>query len=375
MKKCLAFLLLIGSLAGASDLTVKITKRNQKGGSVATSTYDPNLSVDTGFTEQVVYVSGSNQRIEFYGIPGGLRLFMDQITSGRHYGSYRLSQPHMAVITHCDTGIVDELDLDSHQYREFKLPRYPDEKNFLKLVERAHGAVKRELLAETVETGETRDFFGYTARHLITTIRETRDAYHDRPPELPYSVSVGFIALVEEKIVTVVDGWYLDQPQPGCAPEFLRHNLGQAVTTRGTGDLPGVQPLKNNNDEPLLSRWQDYGAYSPGLQAEISDAFPYGVREVTRFETPPRGLRTRLVYTGYLPSGLAVEQEITTTGILPATRKFPEEKRIGTPLALEITELSDAALAPELFKVPAGFKKVKDLYRAENDYRGKAALR
>lgn len=341
MKGCIVFLLLSGSLAAGSDLKV---------------------SVDTGFGEQVIYVAGSSQRVEFSGFPGGfVGLFTDQPFAPRRLGAYQLSQPHTAVITHCDTGIVDELDLDSHEYREFKMPRYPDEKNFLKLVDRARKAVKSRLQADTVDTGETRVFFGHTARHWITTIRETRDTYHDFPKD--YFAPSGFRARIKEKIVSVVDGWYLEQSQPGCAPDFLRRNQGRAVTLQGQDTFLGLQP--DHHNEPVLSSWDRYRAYSPGSPWELSD-IPFGLREVTMAEASPDRLDTRLVYTGYMPSGLAVEQRITASETLPATRRFPEEKREETPLALKVTELSDASLNPALFEVPPGFKKVKMLYQHDS---------
>ena len=349
MKGYIAFLVLVGSLAAGSDLKVV---------------------VDTGFAEQVIYVAGSSQRVEFVGLPGGLvGDFVDQPFGKRRMGAYQMLQSHTAVITHCDTGVIDELDLDNHEYREFKMPRYPDEKNFLKLVDRARKALKGKLRVDTVDTGETRVFFGHTARHLITTIRETRNTYHDLPTEYPFSIA--YKALVKEKIVTVVDGWYLDQPQPGCAPDFLRRNLAQAVTLQRGGS--GFHFYSNSFppdhlNEPLLPHWDRYLAYSPGSLWQSSDSFPYGLRGVTWVESPPDGFETRLVYTGYMPSGLAVEQKTTSSEILPATRRFPEEKRDGVPVRLKLTEFSESPLDPALFEVPPGFKKVKTLYQHDSDY-------
>ncbi|MGZ4854988.1 MAG: hypothetical protein ACXVKH_07205 [Candidatus Angelobacter sp.] len=346
MKGYIAFLVLVGSLAAGSDLKVVF---------------------DTGFAEQVIYVAGSSQRVEFLGFPGGLAgEFVDQPFGKPRMGAYQVLQPHTAVIMHCDTGVIDELDLDNHEYREFKMPRYPDEKNFLKLVDRARKALKGKLRAETVDTGETRVFFGHTARHLITTIRETRNAYHDLPTEYPFSVK--FKAQVKEKIVTVVDGWYLDQPRPGCAPDFLRRNDAQAVTIQEQDGLINSTLRKDHFNEPVLPHWDRYRAYSPGSVWEPADSLPYGLRGVTWVESPPDGFETRLVYTGYMPSGLAVEQKTTSSETLPATRRFPEEKRDGGALGLKVTELSESPLDPVLFEVPPGFKKVKSLYQHDSDY-------
>jgi hypothetical protein len=50
---------------------------------------------------------------------------------------------------------------------------------------------------DTVDTGETRDFNGHVAKHLLTTIK-----------------GKGYEASL--------DGWYLDAPAPGCAPAYMR---------------------------------------------------------------------------------------------------------------------------------------------------------
>ena len=339
MKGCIVFLILSGSLAAGSDLKV---------------------SVDTGFAEQVIYVAGSSQRVEFSGFPGSLGSLFDDPRFVRRLRPDQPLQPHTAVITHCDTGVVDELDLDRHEYREFKMPRYPNEKSFLNPVDRARKAAKGRLQADTVDTGETRVFFGYTARHLITTTRETRETY--REFSIDSSPSRAFRLLVKEKIVIVVDGWYLDQPQPGCAPDFLRRNHGHAVTIQEQAGTFSSQTTADHYGEPVLSHWDRYRAYSPGCPWDSVDPFLYGLREVTMVEPVPDGLKTLLVYTGYMPSGLAVEQKITSSDTLPATRRSPEKKSDSGPLALKVTELSDASLDPALFEVPPGFTKVKTLY-------------
>jgi hypothetical protein len=358
MKRVIVFLFLIGSLAAAADLKVTIANNLVEHPPSAASNYDPFLSVEGGFAGQTIYLSGASQRIEFVGFPGGMLAQMESQPFGNaHLGAHDIALPHTAVITHCDTGIVDELNLDSHEYREFKMAPYPDEKTFLKFVDRAHNAVKNELQADTVDTGEKRVVFGQTARHLVTTVNEIRDAVHN-----PANGESRLLKTpVKEKVVTVIDGWYLDQPQPGCTPEFLRHNLAEAVTNHGL-NLFGVRPAKNALEEPQVPKWQNYRAYTPGLLQDFGGVFPYGFHEVTLIDSPVEGITTRLVYTGYLPQGFAVEQQVTVTGTLPATREFPEEKRQGMPLAFKVTEFSDAALDPALFVVPPGFKKVKTLY-------------
>jgi hypothetical protein len=361
------FLFLIGSLASGSDLKVTTTNRHLSPPLPSAIEEDKYLSLDAGFTTQTIYVSGSSQRVEYAGFPGGVAGWMESNPGGFH-GS---TESHTAVITHCDTGIVDELNLDSHEYREFKMPPYPDEKNYLKLVDRARKALHNDLQVETVDTGETRVFFGHTAKHLITTIGETSHAFHTSSLDAHTRYKVA----VKEKIVAVVDGWYLDQPQPGCVPEFLRHRLGQAVTSNDSSVALNLLarnesggryavffdfPLpKRSLNEPVLAGWDHYRAYTPGIALSFLDSFPYLLRETTLIENPRDFRQTRFVYTGYMPGQLAVQQKITSSGILAASRALPEEKREIVPLAFDVTELSDSPLDPALFAVPPDFKKVK----------------
>jgi hypothetical protein len=74
--------------------------------------------------KETIYVHDNVQREEFVG-------FVEAPFNPRR------PAPHMAVITHCDTGVVDQLDLDDHEYREVKMERYPDEKQFTRKLEQA----------------------------------------------------------------------------------------------------------------------------------------------------------------------------------------------------------------------------------------------
>lgn len=142
---------------------------------------------DPGVHAQTIYVHGATQRVDFRGVvigqgpspfPALPGLVFDPrlvINPGPviNPGHYRLILPHMAVITHCDTRQVIELDLDSHEYREFKQPKYPSEKSFQEDVERNRKDAQKRVRWSTVDTGETKDFWGFTAKRQITTISET----------------------------------------------------------------------------------------------------------------------------------------------------------------------------------------------------------
>src|SRR5579864_5513690 len=196
MKALLALFLIVATACDGADLKVKLSV-------VSTETlpdmddgcpYILCVSVpdQPSIHEEVMYVHGSSQRIEFTGVVMGQGQgpFSGEPDPAHHLGNYRAILPHMAVITHCDTGRVIELDLDSHEYREFRQPRYPSEKQFRKEVERVKKDALRRVRWQTQDTGETKEFFGHVARRQITTIGGmSRSTAAER-----------------------IDGWYLDIP-------------------------------------------------------------------------------------------------------------------------------------------------------------------
>ena len=214
----------------------------------------------------------------------------------------RGTAPHMAVITHCDTGIVDELDLDAHEYREFKMDRYPSEKEFAKKVAQTQKDDQKHAMFDTVDTGETRDFHGHVARHLITTITgKDRKANYKK----------------------VIDGWYLSLPDAGCAPEYLRQRHGSIETSTSIEAVGGGFPL-----------------------------LPAFVNSGT--------VRSTLVYSWFLPPGLTVEEKTTQSQRLRVdgvTRDNTFE------VGQRVVDFYEGALPSVLFEVPSDFKKVRNLYQ------------
>jgi hypothetical protein len=286
MKHMLVLLLSAALLA--SDLKVKTAKASSSTG------FLPALPVRP---EATLYVHGTVQREEFVGYVDGF-----QGPKGQ--------EPHMAVITHCDTGIEYQLDLDSQEYREFKIPKYPSHEQFDKQVAQARKDEEKHTKASTVDTNETREFFGRMARHLITSITKTTN-----------------IADSENTI----DGWYLDVPQPGCAPEYLRWNRGHEATS---AHLALLVPVSG-------SRRSEVMRVDPNrLTAPSGDSF---------------------IYTGFEPSGFAIHRK----SILHQTLKMSngDKESTDTTIAQEVLEFSEAPLDPALFEVPVEFKKVGKLYQ------------
>ena len=210
------------------------------------------------------------------------------------------------VITHCDTGVGYQIDLDHHQYREFKSPKYLSQQEFEKQVQDAKKEAQKRSKSNIVDTGETRDFYGYTARHLKATITTKME-----------------ILQTQE----TVDGWYVDLPEPGCAPEYIRRGHGRQITGAHAKLIP-------------------QGSVDPG-----SPTHPPMV------DNAPRDI---FIYTGFMPEGWAIEQTIMKQYHLvrnwdETSGEFLEEQ--------QVVEFSESPLDPSLFEVPPDFDKVKELYK------------
>lgn len=279
-----------------------------------------------GMAEQVMYVHDSSQRFEFTGM-----VYRAGETPNRNSP---LPLRHMAIITHCDTGQVLELDLDNHEYRESKQLKYPSEKSFRK--EAAPKVLQETVHPNTRDTGETKEFFGYPARHQITTIQ------HE-----------GLFSS-EEDVEEVLDGWYIDLPLPGCAPEYLRQR--DEVLFSPAGSI-GQYVLTSCNCFFVDEDWRGYLAYSTLAftpQYSVGLGYPVYGRGGSGFD-----FWNSYLFAGVTPRGLAVNLKITGKGTTSTGAKYP---LVVVPWQTSVTELSTAPLDPALFEVPAGFVKVKDLY-------------
>jgi hypothetical protein len=288
VKHIVILILLASSCLFATDMKVKTAKRATAAGFLPAVPVKP---------ETTLYVHDMMQREEFVGYVEGF-----QGPKGQ--------EPHMAVITHCDTGIGYEIDLDGQEFREFKISRYPTREQFDKQVTTARKDEEKHTKASTFDTNETKDFYGHTAKHLVTTISRTTN----------FAVSEN-----------AVDGWYLDLPQPGCAPEYLRWNRGHESAP---ANLAVLVPVSGDR------------------RAQVVRADP---SRLPGLPQPP------FIYTGFEPAGFAIQQKST----LRQTLKLDNGDKESTEsvIAQEVTEFSEAPLDPALFEVPVGFKKVNKLYQ------------
>lgn len=232
-------------------------------------------------SEQTVYVQGDRKRMEF----------RNSVGQSRSDGSQQwLSGPRLAAITRCDLGQVFELNLDAAEYVSAPYPPKPltqaeiEARGLSKPTISQSGKPTQRIETTTADTGERKEFFGHTARHIIITRKRIPlEGSHSEPQE------------------TVTDGWYIDlDPQVSCdrrpskgkrahgylvagnqpaeKPEFV--DVGESETgfpvqsltvSKGTYTLPhGTNKQTNSKSETLVT------------QLEL------GPLDLGLFEIPPR---------------------------------------------------------------------------------------
>ena len=293
-RSLLVLFLFSASALGLVDMKVETVTRVQSLG---------DNPFPNGSDEITIYVQGPNRREE-------MRAFV-----GRSPADPRMSPPHMATVQRCGERKGYEIDLDNHEYIAEKLPHYPSDQEFQEAmakarqnsVEKPHLPPNVRVESNTVDTGETQVLFGHTARHFITTVKETPLA------DLDWAA--------QEK---TIDGWYFDMPEPeySCWPpsmSALRSGEAFSVTMLTTGD-------KVNEIRPEIHHT---GPKVPGFAVKVKIA----------------------IHDRKQINGQAVE-----------SNQFIEREVVG---------FSEEPLSPSLFEPPPGFKKVSRLYQHSSDRSGK----
>lgn len=142
-------------------------------------------------------------------------------------GGKQMSGPRQAIIQQCDARRSYMLDLDAHEYTVTELndhghwkPGQPSQAS----ASQEGGSL--EIYLDTEDTGERKEIFGHTARHLIT--RERRIV---TPENCGQNTS------------TETDGWYIDLELPqGCDRLPDKKHSGIAILTAGpAGCLKNLQ--------------------------------------------------------------------------------------------------------------------------------------
>jgi len=164
-------------------------------------------------SEQKLYLQGDRKRTE------SRNAFGQRKPDGT---TEMLVGPTIATIARCDLGQVFGLNLDSGQYESGPYPP----KRWTKDEMKARGVKPPEfspsapktlrIETTTVDTGERKELFGHTARHVVTTRKQIPlEGSHAEPQE------------------TVTDGWYIDlHPEVSCEgfPSAGKHSHGWITT-------------------------------------------------------------------------------------------------------------------------------------------------
>lgn len=196
-----------------------------------------------------------------------------------------LPAPGTAEILDCQSWLSYQVDFNTRKFVERNVRPTVSKESLDKFSQQREEWAKKRYSIQTIDTGQRKPMLGLMARHIITSIH-------------------GMTA--EDSSEATIDAWYVDLPEPGCAPEYLRRTE---------------------------------------LFVDFLTA----------------GLQSKAVYTGFVPPGLAAEVTVTTRS------RFVQKELHREIVIVEhrtVTELSREKLDPALFSVPAGFEKVDRLPRS-----------
>jgi hypothetical protein len=161
-------------------------------------------------SEQTLYIQGDRERMEY------------QPASNATHGDGTLDTrpgPHLVDIGRCDLGQEFELNLEDREYVVRSYPPYKLTKQQIeaRMQARTHNTFQKvapwiptvRVETKTLDTGERKNFFGYEARHLISTHKT-----------IPMAESHSG---TEE---TVTDAWYIDLDTTiPCESRWQPHNV------------------------------------------------------------------------------------------------------------------------------------------------------
>jgi hypothetical protein len=112
--------------------------------------------------------------------------------------------PSLEEIANCETKTGFLIDLEARQYRNYKTLKFATEAQ-LRAYAQADPRNAVLLESRTIDKGESKEFFGYSAKHLLTTTRRAPKDSNQGGEE-------------------IIDGWYIDHEPAdhNCAPGFVR---------------------------------------------------------------------------------------------------------------------------------------------------------
>jgi hypothetical protein len=169
--------------------------------------------------QRTSYIRADRQRVEY------------RNSYGTTHGTEPVYGPRLARIVRCDLGQSFELNLDTQEYISTPYPP----KHLTAEEIKARGLDARiqqsatptiRVETKTTDTGERKEIFGRTARHVITTTTQTPLAgSHSSPQE------------------SVTDGWYIDFEQRlSCDPKRPGNSHGYIYSYMSAGN--GKQPVE-----------------------------------------------------------------------------------------------------------------------------------
>ena len=213
-------------------------------------------SIDGRVEYETLYIKGERRRKEFQ------------------------NYDRVARIADCANAVAFTVDLDLGEYSTFRLPKWPSRDELEMRAQKVarkpapkpqHPATQR-LERNTTDTGERREIFGYTARHLVTTIKH---APWRGPESRPHA------EITEE----VINWWYVDDLRVPelCEPSYMLEGHGESGEPFGRltadGELrASAFPMKWT----LTIRRRIVGA--DGTVREVTTVF---AREVIELSTEP----------------------------------------------------------------------------------------
>src|ERR1700756_2072512 len=148
-------------------------------------------------------------------------------------------------IANCDTRTGSLIDLKAHEYKTYKVVKYSPTARFEEYINK-NPKYAVDIESTTVDAGEQKMFFGYSAKHFITTNKKAPDK-NDSAREV------------------IIDAWYIDHelPDDHCDPEYVRtepfYVLGavlvmppQIPRLHHTGPVPTGLPVKTTATYKIL---------------------------------------------------------------------------------------------------------------------------
>jgi hypothetical protein len=186
---------------------------------------------------------------------------------------YRPS-PRIASIVRCDLTQMFLLNLDDREYATWPLQTHPSREEWLARAAPGDHVVNRReptvlVETETVDTGERKECFGHTARHVITTRRVIP---LDRAKQGPSE--------------TATDGWYIDlDTHLLCDSWWQSARTGHAfatMTIKGEeGDFPTFKDIGEPERGYVVSSTTTSSARITQRDGSTEDRISIGETEVT----------------------------------------------------------------------------------------------